>query len=72
MDTLVTEPTNRYYVFGYNNFYPKGGMSDCIHKTNDVSVAIYLAVIERDNYLYTHVWDTAQEKHLSLPEETDV
>lgn len=25
---------NRYLVFGYNEYYPEGGMHDCIYKCN--------------------------------------
>jgi len=46
----------RYLVFAYLDFYPGGGMKDCIEKTNDVSKV--LSIWENNSgYDSIHVYD---------------
>lgn len=60
----------RYLVFSYGSYYPNGGMSDCVLKTNDVNEAVCKAVDERDeNFMYTSVYDTYTGEYVTLPEE---
>jgi hypothetical protein len=60
----------RYYVFAYSTYYPEGGMNDCVLKTERRGDAIVRAVFERDhNFNNASVWDTVDQKFVSLPEE---
>lgn len=30
----MIDKTKRFWCFGYDNYYPKGGMNDCIYSNN--------------------------------------
>lgn len=48
----------RYLVFGYDGYYPRGGMHDCIEKTNDLSKVKEIFTHNR-KYEYLEFYDCA-------------
>lgn len=43
-----SQTTYRYYLFYYDDYYPSGGMEDCVHKTNDFAELEQIIILDYD------------------------
>lgn len=56
----------RYYLFVYNDFYPSGGMEDCVFKTNNFCELEQIVILdyECESYLRTIAYyDAVDDKY---------
>jgi hypothetical protein len=60
----------RYLVFGYNHYYPQGGMEDCLVKTDLRSVALEAGrKYKADLYQRVYVYDTKMGETIYIDED---
>ena len=59
----------KFLVFSYENFYPGGGMEDCILKTNDPEAALKAATEAKETSIDIYNAETGET--FDVPEFVD-